>query len=78
MPRRNGTGPQGRGPLTGRSLGLCGNENGRIPVRGQTQSLRKRIRNRFGNMFGWKRGRSQGFQEKGQGRRAGRGRFKIG
>ena len=76
MPRRNGTGPQGRGSLTGRRMGLCGNENERIPVPNQTQTLRKRKGNGFGNMFGWKRDRSQGIQGKGQGRRGRRGRFK--
>lgn len=28
MPARNGTGPEGRGPLTGRGLGPCGYNRG--------------------------------------------------
>ena len=28
MPRFNGTGPQGQGPMTGRGLGPCGGDRG--------------------------------------------------
>jgi hypothetical protein len=76
MPKRNGTGPRGRGPLTGRRMGPGGNENELNSFPGQTQNLRRRIMNGFGNMFGWKRGRSKGIQRPGQGRRGGRGSIK--
>ncbi len=31
MPRGNGTGPQGQGPMTGRGMGGCGGNAGRTP-----------------------------------------------
>ena len=35
MPGKNGTGPQGRGPMTGRGLGGCGSDSDRIANTGQ-------------------------------------------
>jgi hypothetical protein len=34
MPRRNGTGPEGAGPLTGRGLGYCRSGSGDYASRG--------------------------------------------
>ncbi|MBS3779187.1 MAG: DUF5320 family protein [Desulfovermiculus sp.] len=52
MPRRDGTGPLGQGPKTGRGLGPCGGGNAR-PSRPGTGLMR-----RAGNLF--RRGRGQG------------------
>jgi len=38
MPSRDGTGPEGKGPRTGRGLGPCG--NGGRPVRGNFRPAR--------------------------------------
>jgi len=38
MPNRDGTGPQGKGPLTGRGLGPCQNIQGR-PMRQRGQGF---------------------------------------
>lgn len=35
MPNKNGTGPEGKGPKTGRGLGPCGDGNPRGGVRGR-------------------------------------------
>lgn len=44
MPNQDGTGPQGKGPMTGRKLGKCGDESS----------------NRGGNGNGIGRGRGRG------------------
>ena len=41
MPNRDGTGPDGRGPLTGRGLGLCRRDADFIPMR-RGRSFRRR------------------------------------
>ncbi|MCX7695963.1 MAG: DUF5320 domain-containing protein [Caloramator sp.] len=33
MPRRDGTGPDGKGPRTGRGLGRCGNNQDNVQCR---------------------------------------------
>jgi len=35
MPNRDGTGPEGKGPRTGRGLGNCGNNTARNNLSGQ-------------------------------------------
>ena len=35
MPNKNGTGPEGKGPKTGRGLGPCGDDNPRRDGRGR-------------------------------------------
>ena len=37
MPRKDGTGPEGKGPNTGRGLGPCGKGLGRGPGRRSTK-----------------------------------------
>ena len=32
MPNRDGTGPEGKGPGTGRGLGRCGGGKGQVPI----------------------------------------------
>lgn len=44
MPNKDGTGPNGQGPLTGRGLGPCGAE----------RSFSRGFRTRFGRGFGWR------------------------
>ncbi len=34
MPRRDGTGPQGQGQMTGRGLGFCADDESSLPLRG--------------------------------------------
>lgn len=50
MPNKDGTGPQGKGPRTGRGLGDCKDE-GTLPVRGrglgQGRGLGRGQRGRF-------------------------------
>ena len=46
MPRLNGTGPQGAGPMTGRGMGRCNNANANAPM--------------YGRALGFGRGRGQG------------------
>ena len=61
MPNLDGTGPKGKGPLTGRRRGLCRNKQ-------DENSEKKSIENEetvYGFGFGWKsksgnRGREQG------------------
>ncbi len=50
MPGRNGTGPQGMGPVTGKGLGMCDRPNAAM-----------RIEYRCGMGFGQKRGYRRGF-----------------
>ena len=47
MPRRDGTGPMGRGPMTGRGMGFCIKEvkEGLIEIRNDTKWLRRAITN---------------------------------
>ena len=83
MPRGDGTGPQGQGPLTGRGMGSCGdvnNQSNQSPALGQGQTFGQRVRSGFSNVFGLgqsksgRGGRGQGGQGRGQGRGGGRGR----
>lgn len=75
MPRMDGTGPLGQGPLTGRGLGPCGNSGVRIPQLSQSQSSwfsRFWSLFRMGNYF---RGVGAGNRrDLGRGRGQGRGR----
>ncbi|MCF8037224.1 MAG: DUF5320 domain-containing protein [Desulfobacteraceae bacterium] len=58
MPRRDGTGPKGQGPMTGRGMGGCGPSQNRIPNTGQpgargtrrAQGLGRRMTNGFNNL----------------------------
>ena len=63
MPRGDGTGPEGKGPMTGRGLGNCSNDNtaGNVPVGGRG----------LGRGLGRGAGRGAG---RGLGRGLGRGR----
>ncbi|MBS3733124.1 MAG: DUF5320 domain-containing protein [Desulfobacterales bacterium] len=42
MPRGDGTGPQGQGPMTGRGMGGCGPDLNRTPNAGQPDARRIR------------------------------------
>lgn len=80
MPRFDGTGPQGQGPMTGRGEGYCAVE---IPAPGRSEALAARptfgarfarwLRpaTRLGRAFGGGRGRGRG-AGRGRGRRFGR------
>ncbi len=63
MPRGDGTGPEGKGPMTGRGLGNCSSDNaaGNVPVGGRG----------LGRGLGRGAGRGAG---RGLGRGLGRGR----
>ncbi len=63
MPRGDGTGPEGQGPMTGRRMGQCGGNTDRRPKSrrpgqgagrgqggGQGRSLGQRIANGFNNL----------------------------
>ena len=50
MPRLDGTGPQGQGPLTGRGMGDC---TGAIPVNCFRRGLGLRSRRGMGMGMGW-------------------------
>lgn len=52
MPFGDGTGPDGRGPLTGRGLGPCGDGTPRYAGRGRGRGFFGRGR----GFFGWGRG----------------------
>ncbi len=80
MPRFDGTGPQGRGPMTGRGEGYCATvvpESGQAPygyaglqgtpVRGSRFTRWSRPATWLGRTFG--RGRGQGAGARGRGRR---------
>ena len=62
MPGFDGTGPEGRGPLTGRGMGYCAvptDEYEKIPKRryGYGRRRRRRMRGRgrgFGHGYGWR------------------------
>jgi hypothetical protein len=62
MPARNGTGPSGQGPKTGRGLGNCtpssSNTNPTLlPLTNQSYGWGRRIWNgTFGRLFGRRRG----------------------
>jgi len=79
MPRMNGTGPAGQGPLTGRRQGLCG-----IPGLNRSQATLQQSSNWFGRLlqgvlggfglgtYGARRGSGRsrgGFRGQGQGGR---------
>ena len=57
MPRFDGTGPQGQGPLTGRGSGPCSPQNGNELGRGR---FGRRLRRGFGQGFGRRLGRGFG------------------
>lgn len=48
MPARNGTGPAGEGPLTGRGMGPCGTGYRRVPARGLGMGFGRGFRRGFG------------------------------
>jgi hypothetical protein len=79
MPRMNGTGPAGQGPLTGRGQGLCG-----IPGLNRSQAISQQSSSWFGRLlqgvlggfglgtYSARRGSGRGmggFRGQGQGRR---------
>lgn len=53
MPRLNGAGPQGAGPMTGRGMGNCNNANANAPMYGRAFG--------FGKSRGFGRGQCRGF-----------------
>jgi len=53
MPRGDGTGPAGMGPMTGRAAGFCAGYN--------SPGFMNSIGGRLGGGFGWGRGRGFGF-----------------
>ncbi|NQT25556.1 DUF5320 domain-containing protein [candidate division KSB1 bacterium] len=65
MPAGDRTGPQGRGPLTGRGLGSCGTPNNQIPMNQQNLNWGQRLISGIGNTFRMRRG---GGMERGRGR----------
>jgi hypothetical protein len=64
MPARNGTGPSGQGPQTGRGLGNCSPSTSntreiKSPTTRQPYGLGRRILNGiFGQLFGRRRGQT--------------------
>src|SRR5690554_1393027 len=52
MPRRDGTGPLGSGPMTGRGLGPCIDANAAVSGVGFGMGLRLACRRGFGRGFG--------------------------
>ena len=60
MPGRNGTGPEGEGAKTGRSLGNCGSN--------ASNDIRDENRQGLGRGLGNGRGRGQGLGQGGRGR----------
>ena len=72
MPRRDGTGPMGQGPLTGHKMGQCGGGQGM--GMGQGRGLGRGMGRGAGQGFGQGAGRGagQGFGQ-GAGRGAGQG-----
>jgi len=77
MPRMNGTGPTGQGPMTGRGLGNCAPQPGatrRFPsLGGLGQRLGRGLERGVGIGRGLGRGIGRGLG-RGRGRGAGRGR----
>ena len=69
MPRKNGTGPQGLGPKTGRGLGQCNPDN-------NAPSTRNPAGGNSGQGQGNGRGQGRG-QSGGRGSGRGRGRNKM-
>lgn len=72
MPRRDGSGPEGRGPMTGRGMGGCGGSGssadtarpmqggiGRRPANRGGRGLGRRIASGFNNLRMRARGRKQ-------------------
>jgi hypothetical protein len=49
MPRRDGTGPEGKGPKTGRGLGPCGKNSKGVPARPNGRGTGSGRRGRRGN-----------------------------
>jgi hypothetical protein len=66
MPRGDGTGPMGRGPLTGRRAGFCagyqtpGYANPEVPGMGMGRGRRRGFRRGYGRGFGLRYGRFYG------------------
>ncbi len=68
MPRGDGTGPQGRGSLSGKGMGPCGDgEQSNSPV-GQNRTFGGRLVSGIGRMLGYGQRKGGGA---GQGRRDG-------
>ncbi len=74
MPRGDGTGPQGQGPQTGRGLGPCGDNNSPQANNNPNPNTGwgQRFINGLNNAFGRRRGRGQGQDRRGGGRRGNR------
>lgn len=73
MPAGDGTGPQGRGPLTGRGLGPCGTTNSQTAIDRQNLNWGQRLLSGFINTFSTGRGSGM-VRGRGLGRRGGQGR----
>ena len=75
MPRGDGTGPQGQGPLTGRGMGRCGGEQANSPV-DSNRSFGGRLLSGLGRMFGngQRKGGGAGQGKRGGQRSGGQGR----
>ena len=67
MPRGDGTGPQGQGPLTGRGMGSCGSGGLLNTPVGQNQTLRGRLLSGIGRMFGYGQRKGGGTGQRGRG-----------
>jgi len=63
MPRGDGTGPAGAGPMTGRAAGFCAG----YPVPGYANPVGGRGYGGWGRGFGWGRGRGFGWAGAGYG-----------
>ena len=44
MPRQDGTGPRGLGPMTGRGLGYCSENKGMVNLEKEVEDLKKEIK----------------------------------
>ena len=73
MPGGDGTGPQGRGPLTGRGLGPCGTANYQTPLNRQNLNWGQRLLSGITKPFRIGRGGGMG-RGSGLGRQGGQGR----
>ena len=60
MPARDGTGPRGEGPMTGRGLGPCNP----YPYEGDEPYIQMYGRPRYGLRSGFGRGRRGGFSRR--------------
>ncbi|MBN2412925.1 DUF5320 domain-containing protein [candidate division KSB1 bacterium] len=69
MPKGDGTGPQGRGPMTGRGMGSCGEGRQSDNLVDQNQNFGGRLLSGIGRMFGY--GQRKGGGNTGKGRRGG-------